>query len=195
VKGPEHELTQRLRRGEPAAFTALVDLYGGRVLATARRFAICESDAEDLTQDVFVALARALPTFRGDSMLSTFVYRVAVNVCLKWRQRQRPDAVALDTLALIATDTESPDDALARRELADRIDAALDQLTDDHRAVVVLHEFQGLTYAECAAALQIPVGTVKSRLYHAFQRLRPRLQDVVDSPSAPLGSPLAEVLP
>lgn len=175
----ERRLIGGLRRGDPASYAALVDSYGPRVRTLSRRYVVSEADADDLTQEVFVALFQALPTFRGDSSLSTFVFRIALNHGLKWRARQRPMGLALDGLAL-ASPLPGPEQTAVRGELAETIEGALADLSAEHQEVVLLHELQGLTYAECAAVLGVPVGTVKSRLFHAFRRLRGRLSGYVE---------------
>jgi RNA polymerase sigma-70 factor (ECF subfamily) len=156
-----------------------VDTYGARIHSLTRRYARTASDAEDLTQDIFVDICRGIGQFRGESSLGTWVYRIALNHCLKAQGRSRPEPLELTDESSYPTDDGNPHRHLARRELADKVDDALLALTPAHRDVVILHELHGLTYAECAAVLQIPVGTVKSRLSNAFGRLRTRLSDYV----------------
>lgn len=176
----EQKHLRDLRRGDPNAFAAFVDAHGPTVHRLSRRYAATEADAEDLTQEIFVALSQALPGFRGDAKLSTWVYRVALNHCIKHAQRRRPDPLPLDDrLPCADGDGGSPHQYAARRELSRRVEDALNVLSDGHREVVVLHEMHGLTYAECADVLGIPVGTVKSRLSNAFVRLRERLGSYV----------------
>ncbi|MBC8104543.1 MAG: sigma-70 family RNA polymerase sigma factor [Cytophagales bacterium] len=187
----ERVLIARMQAGNADAFTRFVDTYGGRVHCLTRRYARTDADAEDLTQEIFVDLYRGIGGFRGHSALGTWVYRIALNHCLKYQGRSRPEPVDLDSDRLSATRSENaegdPHCHLARRELADKIDDALSSLTPGHRDVVILHELHGLTYAECAAVLSLPVGTVKSRLSNAFGRLRLRLSDyVLGSDSAPV---------
>jgi RNA polymerase sigma-70 factor, ECF subfamily len=172
-----------MQRGEAKAFTAFVDGYGSRVHALSRKYTRCEADAEDLTQEIFVSLYASLPNFRGEAALSTFVYRVAINHCLKHSQRQKPESLAFESVAEPESNAASPEQVVAQRELAETIDQALTKLSPDHRQVVELHELHGLTYAECAAALEIPIGTVKSRLSNAFKRLRVTLAGYVTNDS------------
>ena len=178
----EKQLLHGLRRGESAAFTAFVDGYGGKIHGLSRRYARCEADAEDLTQEIFVDLYRCVAGFRGESSLSTWVYRVAMNHCLKHAGRRKPDSVSYDdTLNETPDLMNDPHLAAARGELRGKVGDALETLTDAHRDVVILHELHGLTYAECAQILNIPVGTVKSRLSHAFGKLRHKLGDYVSA--------------
>ena len=178
-----------MQTGDAEAFAQFVDSYGAHIHHLARRYTRTAMDAEDLTQDIFVALCSGIGQFRGDSALGTWVYRVALNHCLKAQGRTRPESMELEEESVLQTEEGNPQRHLARRELADKIDDALSTLTPGHRDVVILHELHGLTYAECATVLQIPVGTVKSRLSNAFGRLRLRLRDYV------LGNETATIAP
>lgn len=172
----EKQLTRRMQQGDREAFADFVDRYGGTVHRLARRYTRCEADAEDLTQEVFVDLCRGIGGFRGEAKLSTWVYRIALNHCLKHRgRRQLPDSVPLDDLPLAAGDDYDPERQAARGDLSRAVGEALETLSEHHRDVVLLHEIHGLTYVECADILGVPVGTVKSRLSNAFVRLRDRL--------------------
>ena len=170
-----------MQQGDAHAFEEFLDRHGSQVHRLARRFARSEADAEDLTQEIFVDLCRSVGAFRGEAALSTYVYRVAMNHCLKHRSRQRPEPLELNDAVLPREIVQSRDDAAdparqaARQELKGRIDAALAALSPEHRDVVILHELHGLTYTECADVFGVPVGTVKSRLSNAFRRLRDRL--------------------
>ena len=175
----ERQLIRRMQAGNGDAFTEFVDAYGGRIHSLTRRYSCTAADAEDLTQDVFVDICRGIGQFRGDSSLGTWVYRIALNHCLKAQGRSRPEPLELDARSELQSEEGNPDRHLARRELADKLDDALSTLNSGHRDVVILHELHGLTYAECAAVLDIPIGTVKSRLSNAFGRLRVRLSDYV----------------
>ena len=180
-KPNDKQLVKQMQAGDQIAFAQFVDAFGPLVLKLARRYASCEADAEDLTQDIFVALCRGIGNFRGEAQLSTWVYRVALNHCLKAIERRgrAGETVEIDTLPLVADTTHAPHQAAARQELSQKVDAALATLPPGQRETVILHEMHGLTYAECAAVMGIPVGTVKSRLSGAFGRLRDRLGNYV----------------
>lgn len=172
----DKRLAQRIRGGDRRAFEEFVDAYGARVHRLVRRYARSEADAEDVTQEIFVDLYRGIGGFRGESALSTWVYRVAVNHCLKHRGRARPDTVSYDDALRGQEDWQAdPARCAQKRELSDQVRCALDGLSAPHRDVVILHELHGLTYVECAALLEVPVGTVKSRLSNALRRLRASL--------------------
>lgn len=182
-KNPRKDMAmaRRIAQGDRAAFAEFVDLYGPRIQALARRYAASQSDTEDLTQEIFLDLYRAIAGFRGASALSTWVYRVAMNHCLKHSERRRRELQPLDDPEIGTGENVSADPA--RRaiagELRDKVQTALSGLTPEHRAVVILHELQELTYGECAEILSVPVGTVKSRLYYAFRALKGSLAGYV----------------
>jgi RNA polymerase sigma-70 factor (ECF subfamily) len=183
----EIQWAARIVGGEPAAFEQFVDTFGPRVHRLARRYAADECDAEDLTQEIFVALFRSAGNFRGEANFATWVYRVALNHCLRHREKTQRDKPSSQTPNDVPspTDVETPDleadpaRHAGRRELGQQVRGALDTLVEGQREVVILHELHGLTYSECATILQIPVGTVKSRLSNAFRHLRQRLAPYV----------------
>jgi RNA polymerase sigma-70 factor (ECF subfamily) len=186
----ETGLTGRIAAGERDAFAELLDRYGARVHRLVRRYARGEADAEDLTQEIFLDLYRCSGSFRGESALSTWVYRVALNHCLRYREKleraQPPAETYEDGVHETPDSRRDPAGQVVARELTQQVHAALDDLSRVHRDVVVLHELHGLTYRECAEVLQVPVGTVKSRLSNAFRCLRASLGGYVLGEPAPL---------
>ncbi len=199
MRNDDARLLRRLQEGQAQAFAELLDREGGRVRALVLRMGVSPSDADDVTQEIWLAVFKGVGSFRGEAQLSTWVYRLAINCCLKWREKhgRAPAQIKGDELEQVAS-TEAntlPPRELERRELGEQVRAALEHLSDAHRAVVVLHEMHGLTYAQCAQALQVPVGTVKSRLFNAFGRLRTNLgpyvlsEDVGDASSKIQRSP------
>lgn len=169
----DKRLAARMARGDAKAYEEFLDTFGARVLRLARRYTDCEADAEDVTQEIFVDLVRGVGAFRGEAQLSTWVYRIAMNHCLKHRGRNRPSTVPYDDALNERPDPAAdPERSVTTRELSERVYGALTGLSDGHREVVILHELEGKTYAECAEILGIPIGTVKSRLSNAFRRLR-----------------------
>jgi len=185
----DKRLVKRIQQGDRGAFEEFVDAYGARVQRLVRRYVENTSDGEDVIQEIFCDLYRSLGSFRGDSALSTWVYRVAVNHCLKYRQRTRPDCVPYDEQADSAESADwhaDPMRSAVQGELRDQVQSALARLSPWHYDVVVLCELHGLTYQECAKVLDIPVGTVKSRLSNAFRRLRDSLGDYILGEGSPL---------
>ncbi len=170
----EKRLLKRLQNGERCAFEDLVDQFETRIYRLAIRYGDSVQDAEDLTQEVFLGIFKNIGGFRGASSLSTWIYRVAVNHCLEYRRKKRLDCVPYEEeLGLAAMSRrEDPEQAATMTELSSEVEKAIKQLSPLHRDVILLHELQGLTYGECAEILDVPIGTVKSRLSNAFVRMR-----------------------
>jgi RNA polymerase sigma-70 factor (ECF subfamily) len=167
-EGEDRELVERFARGESRAFDTIVERYEQRVYAITLRMTGNVEDARDAMQDVFISALRALRSFRGDAQLSTWIHRVAVNASLDvLRKRKRHVAQPLEEAGERPSDDVGPEDAAARAARAIEVQRALQVVSEEHRAVLVLHDLQDLDYAETAAALDIPVGTVKSRLHRA----------------------------
>ncbi len=177
MKNQEAEILSHLRTGNPVAFEELLDAFQTKIYRLALRYAKTPSDAEDITQETFVGVFKSLPGFKQQSSLSTWIYRIALNHCLEYKRRQRPDILPLSEGDYIPTvkSTDNPVTCAMRKETVDHIEAALDTLSPIHRDVIILHELQELTYAEVASLLDIPIGTVKSRLYHAMRLLKQQL--------------------
>jgi RNA polymerase sigma-70 factor (ECF subfamily) len=169
----DRRLAKRMAAGERRAFKEFTDAFGPRIHRLASRYTNSASDCEDLTQEIFIDIYRAIGGFKGSASLATWAYRVAMNHCLKHRERSpKPTVEYSETMQTAHDPSASPEKHAEQGELKDKIQAALDTLTPEHRDVVILHELHGLTYIECADVLQIPIGTVKSRLSNAFRRLR-----------------------
>src|SRR5438067_9055016 len=168
TEAEDRGLVERFARGESGAFDTIVRRYEQRVYAIALRMTGNAEDARDTMQDVFVSALRALRSFRGDAQLSTWLHRVAVNASLDHlRKRARHSARPLEEAGEQPSDDIAPDEAAARAARAAEVQRALREVSEEHRAVLVLHDLQDLDYAQTAAALDIPVGTVKSRLHRA----------------------------
>jgi RNA polymerase sigma-70 factor (ECF subfamily) len=175
--GDEQSLVKRIQSGDRAAFEQLMDAYETRVYRLALRFTGNAADAEDVTLEVFHGVYRSIGRFRGGSSLGTWIYRIAMNHCLEFRRKRRLDTEPYDETTSVATGNwrHDPEQSATRAELSQHVEAAINSLSPLHRDVVVLHELQGLTYSEVAETLNVPVGTVKSRLSNAFRRLRDQL--------------------
>jgi RNA polymerase sigma-70 factor (ECF subfamily) len=185
-----------MQQGDRRAFEEFIDRFGGKVNGLVRQHIGCASDAEDVTQEIFIELFRCIGQFRGEASLATYVYRVALNRCLRQSRKASAEYLPMEVQeALPSPDRSSdPEDSAVRSELADRVHAAVRDLSGVHQDVVMLHEIHGLTYSECAAVLEVPVGTVKSRLSNAFRRLRESLGGYVSGESgAPRPEPVREV--
>jgi RNA polymerase sigma-70 factor (ECF subfamily) len=169
----ERELVDRCRRGDERAFQELVDRYKDLVFALIARTAPDRSRAEDLAQDVFLRVHRGLPYFRGEARLSTWIYRIVANVCAQEQARPWPlrRAVPLDDVAARGA-TASADRRFGDFELRDRLEKAIARLPANYRLLIAAHYLDGVQYEELAAAMQLPLGTVKTHLFRAKQQLR-----------------------
>jgi RNA polymerase sigma-70 factor (ECF subfamily) len=165
----EAELLERLQRrtvDRDAAFAELFERYRVRVFTICRHLTRSRADAEDATQEVFVALLRALPGFRGDSALATFIHRIAMRVAIKHRQKSSRHSELRVEPAPRATG-----DPLESKQDQQRLWSAIEQLSLEHRTVLALFAVDGMSHREIAATLGVPEGTVWSRLHLARKRL------------------------
>jgi RNA polymerase sigma-70 factor (ECF subfamily) len=164
----DRDLIAAYAAGEASAFDVIVQRYEKRVYAVAFRMTGNQDDAYDATQEAFMSALRALRSFRGDAQLSTWIHRIAVNASLDLvRRRTRKKTRPLEEIADRPSGDTGPEEAAVGASRAAEVQKALLQVGAEHRAVLVLHDLQGLDYAETAEALDIPVGTVKSRLHRA----------------------------
>ena len=187
----EGDLVRRARHGDLAAYDELVKRYQERIYATIYHMTANHEDANDLAQESFIKAYQALKSFKGDSSFYTWIYRIAVNKAINFIKQRRNrvnmslndlDAQAEndpDLVALISHKTPRRDAGLT--ELQEKLNAAILKLSEQHRAVVVLHDIQGLPHEEIADAMGCNVGTVRSRLFYARQQLQGLLAEYLDT--------------
>lgn len=185
----DEELVAAYVAGDLRAFDEIVTRYERRVFAICLRYFGNPTDAEDAAQEAFVTLLRRAETFSGAAKFSTWMYRVTVNTCndIARRRGRRPQAAA-DDIETLADALPPADDALANRELGMELEQALSVLDPQTREAIVLHDVQGVPYADIAAAWGVAVGTVKSRIHRGHARLAAMLSGMTE-PSAPSGPP------
>jgi RNA polymerase sigma-70 factor (ECF subfamily) len=171
----ERELVERCRRGEVGAFEELVDRYKNLVFAMIHRTIPDPSSADDLAQDVFLRIHRGLPYFRGEARLSTWIYRIVVNVCVQDRGRGAP-SVSLDDVKARVSAPAAADRHANDLELRDRLEKAIAQLPAQQRVLIAAHYLRGVQYEELAEAMSLPLGTVKTQLHRAKRQLRTLLE-------------------
>jgi len=184
----EARLVAALRRQDPEAFETIVRRFGGRMLATARRYLHGEQDCADAVQDAFISAFQAIDRFEGNSQLATWLHRIVVNACLmKLRARSRRQEVSIEGL-LPAFDAAGhhaqsvrrwrlpPDEQLQSDENRKLVRQCIDMLPADFRSVLLLRDIEEFSTEEAAAALQITPGAVKTRLHRARQALRTLLE-------------------
>jgi len=187
----EAVLVERLREGDASALEALMERYASRVFRVARGIARTDADAEEVVQDVFLALARKIETFEGRAQLSTWIYRVATNAALLKRRGKRVQLeVSLEEHLptfkedghrdgprdyLLADWSRTPEAELLDGEARTVLARAIDQLSDTYRAVLILRDVEELSNEETARILDESVGSIKSRLHRARMALREQL--------------------
>lgn len=179
-------LVKRYLKGESEAFDEIVRRHHARLFGLVYHMTGHTHDTEDILQAVFLRALRALPRFRGKSSLSTWLHRIAVNTTINHIKRSKRGAASLDepehgvermTEYLDEAARESPERDLALSELQQKLNAALKTLSDKHRAVVVLHDIEGVPHEEIARVMGCSVGTVRSRLFYARRLLQAELAE------------------
>ena len=189
VENEDVELVKQCQLGDTQAFNTLVTKYRGKAFAMIYNMVRNEQDAWDLAQDGFLKAWKSIGNFRGQSAFYTWLYRIMSNVAIDWlRKKKIEGAVELDeNIAITDVAVGSltspkaalmPDEKIGHDEIRRRIDAALEKLSPEHRAVIVMKEIDGLQYHEIAAALDCSIGTVMSRIFYARKKLQVMLKDL-----------------
>lgn len=177
------QLIQETLAGHSAAFGQLVRKYQDRLYNTVVHVAGNAEDARDIVQDAFVQAFVKLDTFQHSSAFYTWLYRIAFNVAASHRRRKRPTLSvdhARETSGLEPMDVaEGPAERLERNERCRQVRHAINQLSEEHRIVLVLREIDGCCYETIADILELPMGTVRSRLHRARLQLREQLKEVL----------------
>lgn len=183
------DLVARGRGGDRAALQALAERYQRRILGVVVGMVRNAEDAREVVQETFVRAFRNLDGFKGDSSFYTWLYRIAFNLAIDLQRKEsKRTNVEFDESqppgdAPMAfggkTQGEDPFDAVRNRELGSKIFQAIDDLTPDHRAVILLREIDGLSYEEISQTLDCSLGTVMSRLHYARKKLQARLKELI----------------
>jgi RNA polymerase sigma-70 factor, ECF subfamily len=179
----DEELVARSRGGDLDSFNQLVVRWERPIYALAYRVIGREEDARDVAQETFLRAFRALGGFKGQAKFSSWLYRIALNLCRDWIRRERrtpvaqaPEGVDLIELAAEATPTETIEDLVSRKELGRAVAKAMSTLPEEQRTAIILKEYHGLTFQEIADLLDCPLSTVKTRLYQGLSVVRRQLQ-------------------
>ncbi|HTN73888.1 MAG TPA: sigma-70 family RNA polymerase sigma factor [Pirellulaceae bacterium] len=177
------QLIDEALEGDAQSFGLLVRKYQDRLFNTVLHVAGCREEAEDVVQDAFVQAFLKLKSFQRQSAFYTWLYRIAFNLAISRRRRrksevsveQHREAAGLEPI----DDGEAPEERLLREERSEQVTAALQLLSDEHRSILVLREMEGCCYETIAEILELPVGTVRSRLHRARLQLRDELKGVM----------------
>jgi len=186
----DRALVVKAQAGDMGAFRLLVERNQRRGFVLALALVRDENDARDIVQEAFVRVFKSLDSFQGGSSFYTWLYRIITNLSIDWMRKPGRRTAELDDDRLGGGESDDTDppflsapgganpiDVIGRREIASRLQAALDGLPSYHRAVVVLREVDGLSYEEMAEAMGVSKGTIMSRLFHARQKLQRALSD------------------
>lgn len=185
----DQQLVVRVQKGDKRAFDLLVIKYQYKVHAIVGRFIRDTHEVSDVTQEAFIKAYRALPRFRGESQLYTWLYRIAVNTAKNYlvaRSRRPPQSdVDLADAEYYAgsdklKDVGSPENQLFRDELEAVINQAIEELPEDLRTAVTLREYEGLSYEDIAEVMDCPVGTVRSRIFRGREAIDARVLQLMD---------------
>lgn len=186
----DRALISQAQSGDPTAFRKLVDRHQRRAFAIAVGLVRDENDAREIVQEAFLRVYKGLATFEGGSSFFTWLYRIVTNLAIDLMRKPGRRAAELDETRGVGDEAEGdfalvsridgadPIDVVRRKEMAGRIQAALDALPSYHRAVILMREVEGLSYEEMAEAMGVSKGTIMSRLFHARQKMQKALADV-----------------
>ena len=191
VERADADLVRQAGEGDRDAFRELFERYQRRVLSVVMGMLQDRDAALDVTQDTFIKAYRSIDRFKGEASFYTWIYRIAVNLAIDWQRREwrRPmaaptrspsgDGPEEDAIDRIGDETPGNDPFLATRDrqLRERVREAIEELTPDHKAVILLREVEGLSYDEISRAMQCSIGTVMSRLHYARKKLQKRLKE------------------
>ena len=175
-------LIDEVLAGDTSAFGELVLRYQDRLFNTLTYVVGSCEEAEDVVQDAFVQAFVKLGTFQRASAFYTWLYRIAFNLAVSRKRRRRPERSVDEVRDLTGDepvdDGEAPGDRLEHHESAEQVQTVLERVSDEHRAILVLREIEGFCYEKIADVLELPVGTVRSRLHRARMALREELKEV-----------------
>jgi RNA polymerase sigma-70 factor (ECF subfamily) len=187
-------LVQRVRSGDQRAYKTLVERYQRKVFSVALGMLKDREEARDVAQEAFVKVYRYLDHFKGDASFYTWLYRITVNICIDVMRRKgsgKTENVEFDesvqhdvseaNLGALGTRLgTNPQKSALRKELAEKIQAALEQVPEKHRAILLLREIEGMSYEDLSRTLEIPKGTVMSRLFHARLKVQKVLNEYLE---------------
>jgi RNA polymerase sigma-70 factor, ECF subfamily len=194
-------LVKRVRDGDQRAFKLLVERYQRKVYAVALGMLKDKDEAMDVSQEAFVKVYKYLDHFKGDSSFYTWLYRITVNICIDVMRRKGSSGGQMEEFdESVATDLgearigalgsrlgTNPQKSALRRELAEKIQEALASVPEKHRAILLLREVEGMSYEDLSRTLDIPKGTVMSRLFHARAKVQKILSEYLELDEAKSG--------
>jgi len=165
--------------------------YQRKILRLLSRMIRDPAEIEDVAQEAFIKAYRALPQFRGESAFYTWLYRIAVNTARNWlasagRRPSAPNAIETEDGETFnetdnLTDISTPESMVASREIAETVNAVIEELPEELRTAIVLREIEGMSYEDIAQSMDCPIGTVRSRIFRAREAIASRLRPLLDT--------------
>ena len=187
----DQQLVERAQRGDKRAFELLVAKYQRKLGRLLSRLVRDPAEVEDVTQEAFIKAYRALPSFRGESAFYTWLYRIGINTAKNYlvaMGRRAPTSTGFDHEeaenfedAEQLRDNATPENELIGKQIAATVNRAMEQLPEDLRTAITLREIDGLSYVEIAAAMDCPIGTVRSRIFRAREAIAAELRPMLDT--------------
>ncbi len=185
----DQELVRRVQNGDKKAFDIIVTKYQHKMIQLISRYTKDPGEALDIAQESFIKAYRALPNFRGESALYTWLYRIAINTAKNHlvARARRPSNNDIDVRdaeqfegAARLRDQDSPEHLILTDEIAQTIQLAINELTEELRIAISLREFDGMSYEEIAQTMECPVGTVRSRIFRAREAIDKKLRPLLN---------------
>ena len=185
----DRQLVARAQAGDKRAFELLVEKYQRKLARLLSRFVRDPAEVEDVTQEAFVKAYRALPAFRGDSAFYTWLYRIGINTAKNYLMalgRRAPTSTGVDAEEAEGLeegeqlrDINTPESLLLSKEIAQTVNATIDQLPEELRKAIQMREIEGMSYEDIAQAMGCPIGTVRSRIFRARESIAEQLRPLL----------------
>jgi RNA polymerase sigma-70 factor, ECF subfamily len=185
----DRQLVERAQRGDKQAFNLLVEKYQRKLARLLSRFIRDPAEVEDVTQEAFIKAYRALPAFRGDSAFYTWLYRIGINTAKNYLMamgRRAPTSTEVEAEEAEGfeegeqlRDINTPESVLLSNEIAETVNATIEQLPEELRTAIQLREIEGKSYEEIAEQMKCPIGTVRSRIFRAREAIAEQLRPLL----------------
>ena len=187
----DRQLVARAQRGDKQAFELLVEKYQRKLARPLSRFIRDPAEVEDVTQEAFIKAYRALPAFRGDSAFYTWLYRIGINTAKNYLMamgRRAPTSTEVEAEEAEGfeegeqlRDINTPESLLLSNEIAQTVNATIEQLPEELRTAIQMREIEGMSYEDIAKAMDCPIGTVRSRIFRAREAIAEQLRPLLDT--------------
>jgi RNA polymerase sigma-70 factor, ECF subfamily len=185
----DRQLVARAQGGDKLAFGLLVEKYQRKLARLLSRFIRDPAEVEDVTQEAFIKAYRALPAFRGDSAFYTWLYRIGINTAKNYLMamgRRAPTSTEIEAEEAEGfeegeqlRDINTPESALLTNEIAETVNATIEQLPEELRTAIQMREIEGMSYEDIAKAMDCPIGTVRSRIFRAREAIAVQLRPLL----------------